>query len=273
MRVFVLGHRGMLGHVVAAHLVDRGIEVLTSDRRYEGVPRDPLVEEVRASGAAWVVNAIGRIKQKCRDLAELVLANGRLPVHLAARLAPCQRLLHASTDCVFAGDRGGYRTTDERDAGDEYGFSKILGEAAAAAGRCQVLRVSIVGPELSGGHGLLGWFFRQAGPVNGFTNHAWNGITTLEWAKRAHEVIAGTWEPPGPLVQLASAGRVSKGELLRVTADVWGLPTEVRAVAAPDPVDRTLVGDVECPPIRDQLAELCTWHQLRFGPLAAGGAR
>jgi dTDP-4-dehydrorhamnose reductase len=256
----------MLGHVVARYLADLGFEVLTSPRRYEGGPRDSLVEEVRASQADWVINAIGKIKQKCDDATELIRVNGQFPVHLSVRLAPGQRLLHASTDCVFCGRRGDYRTTDERDADDDYGFSKILGEAAVAE-HCVVMRVSMIGPELAGGHGLLGWFFRQPGPVNGYTNHRWNGITTLEWAKQAAALLRGEWTPPASHFQLACRRAVSKYELLRLSAEVWGRHIEIRPLATPEPVDRTLVGDVECPPIGEQLAELRRWYEPRFGPV------
>ena len=36
MRVFVLGHQGMLGHVVARYLAQHGCRVLTSALRYTG---------------------------------------------------------------------------------------------------------------------------------------------------------------------------------------------------------------------------------------------
>src|SRR5439155_12267180 len=106
-------HRGMLGHVVALYFRESGFDVVTSEARYTGGPRDDLVEEVRTSQAGWVVNAIGRIKQKSTDAVQLLLTNAQLPVHLAARLRPGQRLLHASTDCVFSGRRGLYHTSDE----------------------------------------------------------------------------------------------------------------------------------------------------------------
>jgi dTDP-4-dehydrorhamnose reductase len=146
VKVFVLGHHGMLGHVVARYLREQGHEVLTSELRYTGVPRDPLVETVRASGCAWVINAIGKIHQKSPPPAELMIANAKLPIHLKSRLLREQRLLHASTDCVFSGRRGSYRVDDECDAEDLYGFSKILAEAAAEPGRCVMLRTSIIAP-------------------------------------------------------------------------------------------------------------------------------
>jgi dTDP-4-dehydrorhamnose reductase len=36
MKIFVLGHRGMLGHVVARYLAQQGMEVLTTELRYTG---------------------------------------------------------------------------------------------------------------------------------------------------------------------------------------------------------------------------------------------
>ena len=130
MRVFVLGHRGMLGHVVARFLEQQGCEVVTSSLRYGGAARDSLVEAVRDSGCIWVVNALGRIKQKAEDPSELYLANSLFPLHLGTRMRSEQRLIHASSDCVFSGRRGQYSLADERDAYDVYGLSKALGEAA-----------------------------------------------------------------------------------------------------------------------------------------------
>lgn len=264
--VFVLGHRGMLGHVVARHLADLGLNILTTDERYVGQPRDPLIECVRKSKAAWVVNAIGRIKHKSSVMEELILTNSLLPLQLSARLHADQRLLHASTDCVFDGMVGKYRTEEESTATDDYGFSKMLGECAAKSNRSQVFRVSIIGPELGHSHGLLGWFFRQSGDVAGFTNHFWNGITTLEWAKRAADLILGRWVPSAPVVQLASLNTLSKYELLCMAAKVWKRhDIEVKAKAVFPSIDRTLVGDFICPSLDDQMVELRQWYNCKFG--------
>src|SRR5580704_19372743 len=66
-RVFVLGHRGMLGHVVARYAAEAGCTVLTSDARYTASPRDALVEEVRESDASAVINCLGLTKQRSDD--------------------------------------------------------------------------------------------------------------------------------------------------------------------------------------------------------------
>lgn len=106
MRVFVLGQQGMLGHVVARYLAQLGCQVVTSPLRYAAQARDPLIETVRDSGCTWIVNAIGRIKQKSDNPAELFLANSLFPLHLSLRLRPDQRLVHASTDCVSRAGKG-----------------------------------------------------------------------------------------------------------------------------------------------------------------------
>lgn len=263
-RVFVLGHRGMLGHVVAAYLRAQGCEVCTSEERYGGTPHEPLLEAVRGSGCAWIINALGAIPQKGVDVETLFRANTHFPLHLLQTLHPSQRLIHASTDCVFSGERGRYHTQDFKDAGNDYGLSKALGEAVALDPRVTCLRVSLVGPEgaRGTGSGLLGWFLKQEGPVQGYTNHFWNGITTLEWAKTAFEMMRGTvGSCSSGVVQLGVAEHLSKHDLLQMFAEVWEHPIEIQPFAAPEPVDHTLVPQVVRPPLQEQLRELREWMQ------------
>jgi dTDP-4-dehydrorhamnose reductase len=255
----------MLGHVVARFLEEQGCEVVTSPLRYGGAARDPLVETVRDSGCSWVVNALGRIKQKTEDASDLYLANSLFPIHLGARMRPEQRLIHASSDCVFSGRRGRYAIGDERDAEDLYGLSKALGEAAAQSGRCWVIRTSIIGPEQGTGWGLMGWFFRQSGDVNGYTNHLWNGITTLEWARVAWELMNGRLNTEVPLIQAGTWPPMSKCEVLRIIGKAWGLAVNVRPTEAKEAVDRTLLPTLERPGLEQQFSRLRTWYESSKG--------
>lgn len=260
MRVLVLGHKGMLGHVVARYLREEGIDVVTTKARYQALPNDPLIREAKESKADWIVNAIGTIKQKSAEPLDLFTGNALLPMHLKSFLLAGQRLIHASTDCVFAGTRGNYRTTDERDAQDVYGLSKLLGESIAENGRCNIIRTSIIGPELRSGSGLMGWFLAQRTGVNGFTNHFWNGITTLEWAKVAHGFITGTIVPTGAITQVGSESPVSKFELLGIIARNWGHEIEIAPTEAPERIDRTLLPDLPRSGLERQLQELRRWY-------------
>ena len=261
MKVFVLGHRGMLGHVVARYLAERGHEVLTSDTRYSGAPDDLLIQELRRTEAAWIINCIGKIPQKTANPADLFMGNFQLPVHIKTYLRPDQRLLHASTDCVFSGKRGNYRIEDTPDPHDVYGLSKLLGESVAESGRCQIIRTSIIGPELGdSGKGLMAWFLKQTGPVNGFTNHLWNGITTLEWAKIADEILTGRLKPTTAILQTGSEGAVTKYELLKLIGEVWRHSITINAKEAKERVNRTLVPVLKRSDLRKLLQEYKSWY-------------
>lgn len=257
--VFILGHRGMLGRVVARYLSEQGCEVMSSEGRYQALPRDPLIEAVRDSGCEWIVNAAGRIKQKCGSPVELMLANSMLPLHLKSRMRETQRLIHASTDCVFSGKRGQYHPDDKPDAEDAYGLSKILAEAIADDPRCTVVRASIIGPETGEGRGLMGWFLRQDGEVTGYVNHLWNGITTLEWAKVCFEIISGSDRHSRAIVQPGVEPAVSKYELLALISRVWEKEISIKPVNAPEAIDRTLVPTLLRPALSEQLAEMKRW--------------
>jgi dTDP-4-dehydrorhamnose reductase len=259
MRVFVLGHRGMLGHVVARAVAERGHEVVTSSERYSGSPRDPLVEAVRASRCTAVLNCLGSTKRREQDLTELYHANAQFPLHLAARLHPDQHLVHASTDCVFDGKRGHYGVDEEPTASDPYGFSKRLGEMIAGRLNVTVIRVSIIGPDYRPySRGLLAWFLNQptSAPVPGYTNWRWDGITTLEWTDIALDVIA---RGGGELVQPATRP-MSKYELLGTFRDAYGTKHEIAPALAPTTIDRTLVPTEERAPIEEQLKRLRDWY-------------
>lgn len=260
MRVFVLGHRGMLGHVVARAAAERGHEVVTSSERYAGSPRDPLIEAVRATRCPAVFNCLGSTKRREQDLPDLYLANAQLPAHLAARLHPDQHLVHASTDCVFDGQQGNYRVDDEPTAGDAYGFTKRLGEMIADRPNVSVIRVSIVGPDYRPhSRGLLAWFLDHSStePVPGYTNWRWNGITTLEWSDVAFEAIdRGSG---GDVVQPATVP-ISKYELLLKFRDAYRTKHEIAPVAAPSAIDRTLVPTEKRAPIDLQLKRLRDWY-------------
>ena len=260
MKVFVTGHRGMLGHVAARYLSERGFDVVTSSARYDARPDDALLNDVRESGAAWVVNALGKIKQKCSAPEQLFQGNTIFPLHLRAALRPGQRLIHASTDCVFSGSVGNYPVEAAPDPSDEYGLSKWLGERVAEPGRAYVIRTSVIGPEPSTAAGLMSWFLTQQGTVNGFVNHHWNGLTTLEWSKLCAELIAGEIAPPTPLFHTGVTSVTSKYELLKGIADVWGHGVAVNPVQAHTTVDRSLALTLARPPLSQQLAELRHWY-------------
>jgi dTDP-4-dehydrorhamnose reductase len=256
--VFIAGHRGMLGHVVVRIFQAAGWVVETDEGRFTGEPDDALVERVVASDAEVVVNALGITTQRGISDSRLFQDNAIFPQLLAARLRG-KRLIHASTDCVFDGRRGGYEVGEMPNELGAYGLSKRLGELCAAVPGADVVifRTSIVGPELASANGLLAWFLAQLGPVKGWSDHRWNGITTLRWGRLALDAAEG--RIAAGLHQPTTVDEHTKLEMLQLFAEVFGHDIRIEPARSEHPIDRTLRPTISEPPLVDQLVELRDW--------------
>lgn len=265
-RMVVLGPGGMLGQMVCRYFGGRVKELIQFPERFVPEPPGAAVRNLVALMPDLVINCVGKIKQKTQKAGELHYANTVLPLELRALLPPGTVLVHPSTDCVFNGlTRTPYRVTDPVDADDVYGWSKYLGEQALLTRpNTLILRVSIIGPDnRPEGPGLLNWFLRQpdGATVKGFTNHWWNGITTLEWCRQVESFLAagsGQGETSGVLRQLGTAEAITKDSLLRLFADVFGKQVQIGTHETPQAIYRVLEPEVTCRPIREQLEELRT---------------
>ncbi len=260
MRVLVLGASGMLGNAMFRVLSQgTGLEVFgtarsgsmrrffapeAGQRLIAGVDvenQDALVRVFAEVKPQVVVNCIGLIKQLADvdDPLQALPINAMLP-HRLARLCDLggARLVHVSTDCVFAGTKGNYRESDLSDATDLYGKSKFLGEVAYP--RTITLRTSIIGHELASAHGLVGWFLAQEGRVKGYTRAIFSGLPTVELARVVRDVVLPRVDLSG-LYHVASSP-IAKYDLLKLVAQVYGKAIEI----VPDDavlIDRSLNAD------------------------------
>jgi dTDP-4-dehydrorhamnose reductase len=201
---------------------------------------DALIRVFAAARPQAVINCIGLVKQLAvaRDPLRTLPINAVLPHRLAALCqATGARLIHIGTDCVFSGKTGNYGETDIPDADDLYGRSKLLGEVDYP--HAVTLRTSIIGPELNGNQGLLGWFLSQDGPVQGFRRAIFSGLPTVELAGVIRDRVLPRPELRG-LYHVASSP-INKFELLRLIAAAYGRTNDIR----PDDelvIDRSLNG-------------------------------
>jgi dTDP-4-dehydrorhamnose reductase len=260
--IIILGHTGMLGQMAVKYFGSQGYRVIKINTRFEPSTRLDFMNEIRSFPDAIVINAIGKIKQKTNDEAELLWANAILPLEFKNKLLPSQTLVHPSTDCVFSGKKGEpYTIDDEPDATDSYGWSKRLGELALM-GRPNtlIIRVSIIGPDTSPNpKGLLAWFLSQSNEanVNGYTDHLWNGITTLEWCKQAEKIFR--CEESGiecKILQLGTLYHSTKYELLNMFQEIFGTRNIIFPYETRERIDRRLEASISSEPIRVQLIEL-----------------
>lgn len=223
MRVLVLGANGMLGVALCYEFKRCGFDTVTLARPAfdANLPDFARLEYIAPEA---VVNAIGLVNRRLdRPEAEFLRINSLFPRRLAdwcgERSIP---LVHISTDCVFRGDAAPYDETSRADASDLYGRSKLWGEAANAL----VIRTSILGPELENHYALLCWFLRQHGAVNGFVNHRWNGVTTLELGRAIATIFTANLWRPG--LRHVHGEDLTKYELLRLIGSAFSREIDIR---------------------------------------------
>jgi len=262
MRITVLGANGMAGHVVASYLTQQGHDV-------DAVARDRLDIENPISVVAFfdclqtdfVVNCIGLLVQPCiqrPDRASVI--NSWFPHYVEYQLKDSRtRLIHLSTDCVFDGSTGNYTETDAHTEMNAYGRSKSLGEVDN--NKDITFRMSIIGPELKNGTGLLDWVRKNpSNDLPGWDNAWWNGITTLQLAKCINRYVQNPCIS-GIYHVVNNAVNINKYELLCLINQVYDLGKTIVRTSGPKNVNKILVDtrkefDFAIPNYRTQLTEL-----------------
>ncbi len=238
MKLLILGAAGMLGHqlflTASPHLEtwatvrDPGAiptdAPLDRGRILAGVEADRFDTVVRAFDTVRpdvVVSCIGVVKQRgeAKDPIVSLTVNSLFPHRVAALCGSSgARLIHVSTDCVFAGRKGRYVETDEPDAVDLYGRTKQLGEVAGPG--ALTLRTSIIGRELATSQGLVEWFLAQKGTAPGFTEAIFSGLTTIELSRVILRVIGS--HPSLEGIYHVAADPISKYDLLVLLNRAFG---------------------------------------------------
>lgn len=243
--VIVFGATGMLGRYVCSYFQKQGmrVEKMTSkDLDVFIVRMDQLVTLFQEKKCKFVVNCAGLIKQRPGVPVEKMFAvNTNFPIMLTKICTKLSMtIIHPSTDCIFSGkSQGGYAETDIPDAQDVYGKSKSLAEISSL--NVLTIRTSIIGEEdpSSQGLSLLEWCRKNRGKtVQGYTTHHWNGITCLEWAKKAFYLLNNY---TSGLVTVTSKP-ITKYELVCAISKIYELDMKVEPVEV-DYCNRILLTD------------------------------
>jgi dTDP-4-dehydrorhamnose reductase len=257
MKLLILGAAGMLGHKLLL-AASPHLDTWATVRDARSVPADALVDAsriltgveadtfdtvVRAFEAVRpdvVISCIGVVKQRgeAKDPIVSLTVNSLFPHRVAALCRSAgARLIHVSTDCVFAGRKGNYAETDDPDAVDLYGRTKQLGEVAGPG--ALTLRTSIIGRELATSQGLVEWFLGQTGRTPGFTHAIFSGLTTIELSRLILRVIGS--HPVLEGIYHVAADPISKYDLLVLLNRAFARGLEIE----PDDsvrIDRSLDG-------------------------------
>lgn len=252
----------MAGLATTLYFKERGATVLAISRKEYDIVKDPFHKLAELlNGVDVIINCAGVIKPMMASQSPeaVTLINGVFPRNLAT-LGRRNKIpvFHLSTDCVYSGKTGKYDENSFFDAQDLYGLSKNTGDIRD----CMTLRTSIIGEERGQSRSLIAWALSQAGkPVKGFTNHLWNGITTLSFAKSVEVILEKKLYQPG-IFHIHSPDTVTKAELLRIFSEVYSLDLKIEDVPGPEFCDRSLqslhplVRDLALPTIKEQVTEL-----------------
>ncbi|MDC2010545.1 SDR family oxidoreductase [Bacteroides thetaiotaomicron] len=200
MKVLVLGCNGMAGHLISLYFKERGHEVVGFARQ-----KSTLLDNTKIGDASdmnlikkvvyegnydAVINCIGLLNQFAENnKAMAVLLNSYLPHYLVEITKDtATRIVHMSTDCVFAGNGGPYYEDTLPNGVTFYDRSKAMGEINND--KDLTFRNSIIGPDIkASGIGLFNWFMKQEGSICGYTGAIWTGVTTYTLAKAMEQAL------------------------------------------------------------------------------------
>ena len=253
MKVLVFGTSGMIGHTAFRILTEQkslsvvGVSRANVDRRLfrnrkmaavDFTCLDSLKQLFRQEKPDVVINCSGITKHNpvIDDPLMVLQINSIFPRRLAELGEVYKsRVIQISTDCVFSGARGAYRESDQPDASDLYGRSKVLGEIKADS--ALTLRISTIGHELAKTRrGLLEWFLVQKS-CDGFSNAFFSGLTTLEFARLLRDFVLPNHSLSG--LYHVGGNAIDKYSLLCLINQVYDLNIDIVKNASLT-IDRTL---------------------------------
>ncbi len=244
MKIYVLGASGMLGKYVSTYLRTQGFYVADINRDKldaSNITQEELHAKLFHLGLKKedvIINCMGTIKPRIDALGDLngIIVNSVFPRMLAnVSEAVGAHLIHPTTDCVYSGLKGSYNEDDKYDVSDVYGMSKAMGEPS----NCTVVRTSIIGEEVGQGRSLVEWIKSSANQtVNGFTNHNWNGVTCLQFAKICEQIITTNDYWMG--IKHLHSNVLDKQQLVETVSKVYDLNITVVPKETPVKCDRSM---------------------------------
>lgn len=270
MSIIVLGSDGMLGRYVYKYMrEDCGYNVIGFTRSnldasdLENSRRKML--DILEEGDT-VINCIG-VTNKRPELStiNMYMVNSVFP-HVIDRVSIEKKchFIHASTDCVFKGDIGGYTDKSLKDNDDSYGLSKSIGEEIKGS----VIRVSIIGDEVKRKTNLISWLKSQKGEkVYGYTDHYWNGITCLKWAQIVGSIIETKDYWSGVRVYHSTykgINYIRKSELLKCLNKCYNLDIKIEDTESGQKIDRTMYGIQVDTDLEEQIYEMVEYFDEKI---------
>lgn len=262
--LIIFGAQGMLGRYIHVYFnYNSDLNVIPITRQDYDVLNDSYdkLEKILSNinNKTVIFNSIGLIPQKnITSNEDYIKVNVVFPYQLACICNKYNaKLIHPSTDCVFSGKDGNYNELSIKDASDMYGISKKFEPEDHT-----IIRTSIIGEELKGKKSLLEWVkSNKNNTINGYSDHYWNGITCLQYARIVKEIIVNNLFWKG--VRHIYSPSVSKYELIKMINEIYDLNITINDYKT-DIVDKTLSSIYpplfNIPNLKNQITELSSFN-------------
>ena len=255
--IIILGSQGMLGKNVNYYFRDK-FKVHLINKKITPRNLTSVIGLINRKKKSIIFNCIGAIPQKKIKDKDMFFSNYLITKKFSENLSKKHFLIHPSTDCVFDGNsKTSYKKNDQTNAKDFYGITKLLSEKVLEnRNNTLIVRVSIIGKNTKTKKDLLTWFLHNKKKLNGYTNHFWNGITTLEWCKKIEYILKfkKKYNNSIKLIQLGTKEIYSKYEMLKIFQKIFEKKIIINRKKTQF-INRTLKPDVYSPNLEIQLEE------------------
>lgn len=288
-RIVITGAGGQLGGCLAAQATDQGRNVLALTSAQWDIT-DPAAAEAIVTSGDVVINcgAYTNVDGAESDEARAYAVNEAAPEHIARACARAgARLIHVSTDFVFAGDFGGaeprpYEPSDETSPRGVYACSKRAGEVAVLAALPEASQGIVVRTAwvYTGGTGsdfvAIMRKLAAGSDVNGPIKVVDDQVGSPTYVADLADALLQVADDgvPGPILHAANEGVVSRFGLARAVFEECGAdPERVNPVStdefprpAPRPTYSALSGRQS---VAAGMAPLRPWRPALVAALAA----
>lgn len=239
--ITILGDNGMLGHMVLLYL-KQFYKIKIIKHRW---PTQEFKDSIVNLKSDFLINCIGAIPQRNNTFD----VNTELPIWLDSNFKG--NIIHPGTDCEIDND--------------EYGTSKRLSSTWILNNgiNTKIIKTSIIGPELHSNASLMSWFLSNKDNtlVNGFTDHFWNGSTTLQWAKHAN-VMINDWESQ-PKLTIIGSDCISKFNILNTIKSVYNKNIDINSFNSNKLTNKCMDLDIKYESIEKQLIDLKLFYEKK----------
>jgi dTDP-4-dehydrorhamnose reductase len=259
IKVAILGSTGMLGSTLTRYFEKESVNICEFNRSGTSITKNNEVKKFNITADEnlfhdlnnlrfdYIINCIGFVKHLINEDDEHSIksayeVNANFPSRLNEYASKFKTpIIQIGTDCVYSGQKGNYSENDTHDPHDIYGVTKSKGEVDSTAS--MILRCSIIGREVTSANSLLSWVLSHPmnSEIKGFTNHYWNGLTTLHFSQIVFGIIKSHSFRQG-IFHLIPSSVVNKHELITLITEAFDrTDLKIDEFATDVSVDRSLI--------------------------------